>query len=276
MGWDVTDSLDNVTEMTESFTELMDSVMSGDYGEIAGDMADFMGDVMKTAAPAVSLFNPGLGTALAVGGAVLNAVEDGEITMAEVVEIGKTYMDAAGWGGLGGVVNENFVATTGIKAIAEKQVKEIMEKLINNEPVSDSDIDVLGDLISLLNTLNVKESDRSGRQNGEVGAGEGGGEGGAEAGGASGAGGAGSAGGAGRSGGSIFQVIASIFGEKMKEALGDMLEIAEEIKGADKEEVGKLTPEFTAAAQQFSFLSQSFNTGINALGEGLKSAARKQ
>ena len=258
--------------------DFTDSIQSADFADFMGDVAGIAGDILETAAPVVSMFNPALGAAMSVGGSVLSAVEDGEITFDEVVDIGKKVIQANGWGGLSesvGGFGKNFEAMVGLDKIVGEKVGEMVGKLINGESVSQGDVDFLQDLLSLLNQMNMKEADRAGKKGGEAAAGEGGGEGGEAAGGAGGTSGA-SGGSSAPSGGSIFQVIAQVFGEKMEEALGDMLEIAEDIKDAKDEEVGKLTPQFTAAAQQFSFLSQSFNTGIAALGEGLKSASRRQ
>ncbi len=259
----------------DDVTDLADSIQSGDFGDVVGDIAGIAGDVLEQAAPVVSMFNPALGAAMSVGGSVLSAVEDGEITLDEVVDIGQKVIQANGWGGLLGGVGENFEAMVGLDKIVGEKVGEMVGKLINGESMSKGDVDSLQNLLSLLNQMNMKEADRAGKKGGEAAAGEGGGEGGEAAGGAGGAGGAKGTSGA-PTGGSIFQVIAQVFGEKMEEALGEMLAKAEEIAGAEDEEVGKLTPQFTAAAQQFSFLSQSFNTGIAALGEGLKSASRRQ
>ena len=66
----------------------------------------------------------------------------------------------------------------------------------------------------------------------------------------------------------------------MGESLQKMQDVAREIEqintGSDDaaNELGQKVPQFTAAAQEFSFVSQNFNTAINALGEGLKAAAR--
>ena len=253
IGIDVSDVISDLNNFADTLGDLADALTTREfYGMPIGAPGDLLGDV----APMVSLFNPALGAGLAVTASVFEAAGDGKITTDEVMDIGRSVMESQGLGYLGGYGLE---ASFGIKTLAEKQSVNIMEKLINGESVSQSDVDFLGELISLLNLETVKQSGRSGSKGGASGAGEAGGEGGADA-----------------AGESIFQVIASVFGEKMKKALGEMLDLADQIKGASKEDVAELTPGFTAAAQQFSFLSQSFNTGINALGEGLKSAARKQ
>ena len=269
MGLDPGDSLESINEITDSVADLLDSVASGDIMDAAGSVIDIAGDIADAAAPVVGLFNPAAGAALSVAGSVLDAVEDGKITLGEVIDVGSAILDYAG---LSGAIGSGLEVTSGVNAITEHQVMKMLEKQINGEGITKSDVDVLTDLLNLLNNENMKRAERSGKKNGTNAS-----EGGSEAGGAEGGGGAGGAEGAGGAGGgSIFELIASIFGEKMKEALGRMVDLANQIEGAESEDVAKLTPQFTAAAQEFSYLSQSFNTGINALGEGLKAASRKQ
>lgn len=266
MGLDIGDSFDNTADISDAFNDLFEGIASGDLADIASSAVDLAGEVMESAAPVVSYFNPAAGAALAVGASVLNAVEDGEITAGEVYDIGKTVLDTVG---LSQAIGSGLEVTAGVSAIAEKHVLRMLEKQINGEGISQSDVDILRDLINLQNMDDMKRAERSGRKNRTNASG-----GGAE--GAGGADGYGGAEGAGASGGSIFELIASIFGEKMKDALGRMRDIADQLQTTDDEDVAKVAPLFTAAAQEFSFLSQSFNTGINALGEGLKAAARKQ
>ncbi|MGI9232115.1 MAG: hypothetical protein ACR2RD_00655 [Woeseiaceae bacterium] len=258
MGWDVGETIDNVADVQDAFSDLMEGLASGDLSEIASSALDLAGEAFETAAPVVGLFNPAAGAAFAVAGSVLDAVEDGKITMGEVFNIGKTVLESAG---IGQAIGSGLETVAGVNAIAEKQVLSMIEKQINGEGITQDDVNILRDLINLLNNENMKRAER--KKNG-TNASEG-------AGGAEGAGGSEGAG-----GGSIFELIAQIFGDKMKKALGRMRDLANQIEQADDDDVAKLTPQFTAAAQEFSFLSQSFNTGINALGEGLKSAARKQ
>lgn len=257
MGFDIGDSFDNITDVTESFNDLLEGLASGDIAEIASSAVDLAGEVMETAAPLVSYFNPAAGAALAVAGSVLDAIEDGKVTMGEVLDIGKTVLDTTG---LGKAYGSGLETVAGVNAIAEKHVLRMLEKQINGEGISKGDVDILRDLINLLNNENMKRAERSGKKSRTNAA----------------AGGGGAEGAGGASGGSIFELIASIFGDKMKDALGRMRDLANKIENANDDDVAKLAPQFTAAAQEFSFLSQSFNTGINALGEGLKAAARKQ
>ena len=255
MGFDI-GGFDNAANITDSFSDLLEGIASGDIAEITSSAVDLAGDVMETAAPVVGLFNPAAGAALAIGGSVLNAVEDGEVTANEVFSIGKAVLDSTG---LAGAYGSGLVTAAGVNAIAERHVLNMLEKQINGEGITRQDVNVLRDLVNLLNDENMKRAERSGKKSG-TNASEGGGAEGAE----------------GAGGGSVFELIASIFGEKMQDALGRLRDIASKIEKADDEDVAKLTPQFTAAAQEFSFLSQSFNTGMNALGEGLKAAARKQ
>ena len=235
IGIDISDLVD-IDSLTDALSNLPMDV---------SNVTDLAGDVMQSAAPVVSMFNPVLGAGMAAGGALVNAVEDGRISADEVFDIGQSVMQSQGLGAFaGGGIGTLF----GVQALAEQHAAGILDKLANEEPVSQQDVDVLGDLVNMINLEGLKKSKRAGSKAGSA---EGDGD-------------------------SIFQVIAEIFGEKMKAALGEMLELADQIKGADKEDVAGLTTEFQAASQQFSFLSQSFNTGINSLGEGLKAAARKQ
>ena len=255
---------DGVSDIGDSFTDLLDDIASGDLAGIVSSTVDLAGEVMETAAPLVSMYNPVAGAALRVGGSVLDAVEDGKITPAEVYNIGEAVLKSAG---LDSAIGSNLQTVAGINAIAEQHVVNILEKLINGEPVTEQDIDLLGDLINLINKQEVERASGKGK--------------GKSAGGAEGAGGAADAEGA-SGGGSIFELFATILGKKMGESLQKMQDVAKEIEaidtGSDKagEELGKKVPQFTAAAQEFSFVSQNFNTAINALGEGLKAAARKQ
>ncbi len=266
MDFDFNDVLGDIGEMGDALGDLFQGAITGDLGQVASSAIDFAGEAMEVAAPAVSLFNPAAGAALQVGGKVLDALEDGKITFWEAHSIGQEILDAYG---LGNGLNTGLDLTAGVYALAEKQVQRMLDQLTSGEGISGDDIDILSDLINLLNSENMKKA-RGGKGGGPE---EGGGaEAGGEAGGSEAAGGAGGAAG----GGSIFELIAEIFGKKMKQALGDMIDLAGQIDGASREDVAELTPKFTAAAQEFSYLSQSFNTGINALGEGLKAAARKQ
>lgn len=207
------------------------------------NITDLTSDIIQNAAPVLSMFNPVLGAGIAASGALLNAIRDGQVSPGEVFDIGQSVIESQGLGQFAGIGYETFF---GAQVLAEQQAAGILEKLINDKPVTQQDVDVLGDLVSMMNLEGLRKSKRSGSKGGSEG------------------------------GDSIFQVIAEIFGEKMKAALGEMLDLADQIKGADKDDVAGLTTEFQAVSQQFSFLSQSFNTGINSLGEGLKAAARKQ
>ena len=228
-------------------------------------MTDLTGELMETTAPFVGYFNPAAGAAFAIGGSVLQAIEDNKVTMGEVFDIGKSVLDAVG---LGSAYGSGLETVAGINAIADRQVLIMLEKQINGEGITQEDVNILRDLITLFNNENMQRAERSGKKNRTNAAAGGGAEG---AGGASGAEGA-----SGASGQSIFELIAAIFGDKMKDVLGRLESLAKDLEKAEGDEIGKLVPQFSAAAQEFSFLSQSFNTGINALGEGLKNAARKQ
>ena len=258
------DVFDGVSDIADSFTDLLDDIAKGDLAGIVSSTVDLAGEVMETAAPVVSLYNPVAGAALRVGGSVFDAIEDGKITPAEVYNIGESVLKSVG---LESAIGSRLQHVAGINALAEQHVVNILEKMINGEPVTQRDVDLLGDLINLIN-----------RQDAERASGKGKGRGAAGADGASAA-----SDGEGASGASsIFELFASILGKKMGESLQRMQDVAKEIEqintGSDDaaNELGQKVPQFTAAAQEFSFVSQNFNTAINALGEGLKAAARKQ
>ena len=259
MGLDIGDGFDNLADVAESFGDLLDGLASGDLAEIASSATDLVGEVFETAAPFVGVFNPAAGAALAVTGSVLDAVEDGKVTIGEVVDIGKTVLDAAG---LSAAYGSGLETVAGINAMAERHVLRMLEKQINGEGITQNDVDFLRDLINLMNLDDMKRAERAGKKSQTNAAAGGGGDA------AEGAGGS--------SGSSIFELIATIFGDKMKEVLGRMRTLANRLEKANDDDVAKIAPQFNAAAQEFSFLSQSFNSGINALGEGLKAAARKQ
>ncbi len=258
------DVLDGISDITDSFTDLVDDVLSGDLAGIASSTVDLAGEIMETAAPIVSMYNPAAGAALRVGGSVLDAVEDGKITASEIMAIGESVLKSVG---LESAIGTGLQAACGINACAEQGVVNILEKLVNGEEITQRDIDVLEDLVGLLQR---QDAERAGKSKGKGGAGAAEGGGGAEGAGAS------------EGGGSIFELFANILGKKMGESLQKMQDIAKEIEAIDTSgenagtELGQKVPEFTAAAQEFSFISQNFNTAINALGEGLKAAARKQ
>jgi len=261
------DVVDGFSDITESLNDLMSDIASGDLAGILGSTVDLAGEVMETAAPLVSMYNPVAGAALRVGGSVLDAVEDGKITAAEVYNIGESVLKSVG---LESAIGSSLQGVAGINAIAEQHVVNILEKMINGEPVTQQDVDFLGDLINLLNLQGTERASGKGKGKSAGGAGA-----------AEGAGGAGGAEGA-AGGSSIFELFATILGKKMGESLQKMQDVAKKIEGIDLDseeagtELGQLVPQFNAAAQEFSFVSQNFNTAINALGEGLKAAARKQ
>ncbi len=263
------DVIDGASDLTQSLNDLFEDVLSGDVKGILSSSIDVAGELMETAAPLVSIYNPAAGAALRVGGSVLDAIEDGKITPAEVYNVGEAVLKSVG---LDSAIGTGLQAASGINALAEQHVVNMLEKLINGEPVTQNDVDLLSSLLDLVNLTNRQETDRIGKK----GKGGGGGAEGAAA--AEGAGGGEAAGGA-----SIFELFATIFGQKMGETLQRMQNIAREIEAIDTKdkekaglELGKKSPQFNAAAQEFSFVSQNFNTAINALGEGLKAAARKQ
>ena len=257
------DVFDGLSDITDSLSDLASDIARGDLAGVVGSTIDLAGEVMETAAPIVSIYNPVAGAALRVGGSVFDAIEDFKVTPAEVYNIGESVLKSVG---LESAIGSSLQNVAGINAIAEQHVVNILEKMINGEPVTQQDVDLLGDLINLLNRQDVERSSGKGKGKG-----------------ASGAGGAEGAGGAGEAGGnSIFELFATILGKKMGESLQKMQDIAKDIEGIDLDsetagtELGQLVPQFSAAAQEFSFVSQNFNTAINALGEGLKAAARKQ
>ncbi len=263
------DVFDGVSDIAGTVGDLVDDVLSGDLQGIASSAMDLAGEIMETAAPIVSMYNPVAGAALRVGGSVFDALEDGKISFDEVLNIGETVLKSVG---LESAIGTDLQATCGINACAEQHVVNILEKLVNGEEVTQNDLDVLEDLIGLIQRQDAERAGKS-KGKGEASGAEGGG--GAEAAGAEGAGGA-------EGGGSIFELFANILGKKMGESLQKMQDIAGEIEKIDTSgdnagtELGQKVPEFMAAAQEFSFISQNFNTAINALGEGLKAAARKQ
>ncbi len=258
------DAFDGFSDITESLNDLLDDIASGDLAGILGSTVDLAGEVMETAAPIVSMYNPVAGAALRVGGSVFDAIEDGKITAAEVYNIGESVLKSVG---LESAIGSSLQGVAGINAIAEQHVVNILEKMINGEPVTQHDVDLLTDLINLMNRQGTERANGKGKGKS-----------------AAGAEGAGSAGGAEGATGStsIFELFATILGKKMGESLQKMQDVAAKIEGIDLDsdeagtELGQLVPQFNAAAQEFSFVSQNFNTAINALGEGLKAAARKQ
>ena len=256
------DVVDGLSDITDALNDLYGDIANGDLAGILGSTVDLAGEIMETAAPLVSIYNPVAGAALRVGGSVFDAIEDGKITAAEVYNIGESVLKSVG---LESAIGSSLQNVAGLNAIAEQHVVNILEKMINGESVTQQDVDFLSDLINLINQQGMERTAGKGKS----------------AGGAGGAEGAGGAGGA-EGSTSIFELFALIFGEKMGQSLQKMQDVAKQIQkidlGSDDagDKLGKLAPQFQAAAQEFSFISQNFNTAINALGEGLKAAARKQ
>ena len=265
MGFDFGDSFNPVSDVLDSASDLLQEIAEGDVAGILSSTVDLAGELMESAAPVVSTFNPYAGAALRIGGSVLDAIEDGKVTPSEMYAIGESVLKSVG---LEGAIGSPLQSVAGINAIAERHVVNMLEKMINGEGISKSDVDLLSDLIDL---MNLQQTERSGK-------GKKRGSGGAE--GAGGASGGSDVGG----GTSIFELFAKIFGEKMGDALQKMKDIAKVIENLDvsdkdskdARELGKQVALFNGASLEFSFVSQNFNTAINALGEGLKSAARKQ
>ena len=75
--------------------------------------------------------------------------------------------------------------------------------------------------------------------------------------------------------GTWFEAFARAWGRSMDQKAQEMIDTASEISDGTNDKPSNIAA-LTATSLQFGYLSQAQNTSVNAVGEGLKTSARKQ